>query len=469
MVFGHYSIPIKTVEGREIPPQLSPGPGAKYQLIIRVFHIMWIPIFPFAKMWVLSRDGNKYELDARYRKNLDRAFGRRSTPWYAFAGPILIFGFPLIGGIGALLFGGLGDSFTRSNKKVPYTATIEKQLNEKRDKINNPSSDDYYWITYLDADNRTASTTLKVDRFTADSILFSVPTTTNQISWSSDAYKVGYFVNENAFVKPLMLAKADLLSSIDEQEADPNAKYYFPISGLLDDARLNISTIKRIEKSAVNPIFKDELIEPDVRAAFNTFMDKQTNIDSSLLLIDSSSIAYFDQILELAQADNSEKAIDFAKTSAYPEITYKFMLYTILSYLRTDEETQKLSKAEKRQNHAFYLKLLDLGLWLLDFDRAVIGKTNIRQITFSSSTEAQISLTAPSNSLTRVQNISFTVDMVYENDEWKVNVPSTLSYTRKQIGIGIQGYDKQKVYREMVRDDLKKLDEKIVVPSEWVY
>jgi hypothetical protein len=460
MVFGHYSIPIHTIAPNQIPPQLNPGPGLKYQLLIRVAHVMWIPLFPFEKTWAISTGSEKYKVNRELSHRLDSQFGRKATPWYGFAGPLL-----LVGGI--ILFS-ITDYFEGRARKERYAANLVTQLSEKRDKINNPQTNDYYLLATRDANNRSKQTTLKVESTTADSIKFAVPATSRTVNWGSVGTKVGYFKNENAFIVPATVAKADLLRIVDEEEAQPNAYAYSSISNLLDGAKLKIRGIDRVEEENVVINYEDELAEDEVKEAFLTYMNSQHNIDSSLLLIDSASIAYFDNILNLAKSEDSKKAKEFVYNAPYPDITYKFMMYTLYSYIPTTAKSPNESAEAEMKDYGFYLKLLDLGLWLIDFNKAVLGKTTINKVSFSSSDKANIFLSAPSNSLTRSTKIHFQVEMNKENGAWKVNIPSSLSYTQKQINIGIS-YRGGKEYREMVVDEIKQLESSTEVAQEWIY
>jgi hypothetical protein len=371
----------------------------------------------------------------------------------------------LVGGI--ILFS-ITDYFEGRARKERYAANLVTQLSEKRDKINNPQTNDYYLLATRDANNRSKQTTLKVESTTADSIKFAVPATSRTVNWGSVGTKVGYFKNENAFIVPATVAKADLLRIVDEEEAQPNAYAYSSISNLLDGAKLKIRGIDRVEEENVVINYEDELAEDEVKEAFLTYMNSQHNIDSSLLLIDSASIAYFDNILNLAKSEDSKKAKEFVYNAPYPDITYKFMMYTLYSYIPTTAKSPNESAEAEMKDYGFYLKLLDLGLWLIDFNKAVLGKTTINKVSFSSSDKANIFLSAPSNSLTRSTKIHFQVEMNKENGAWKVNIPSSLSYTQKQINIGIS-YRGGKEYREMVVDEIKQLESSTEVAQEWIY
>jgi hypothetical protein len=78
-------------------------------------------------------------------------------------------------------------------------------------------------------------------------------------------------------------------------------------------------------------------------------------------------------------------------------------------------------------------------------------------------------LTAPSNNLDRQQTIYFQTIFNKEGEDWKINIPSTFSYTEKQIEQGVHGSNRNKQYRKMVRDEILKLDSLKTVATEWNY
>jgi len=64
----------------------------------------------------------------------------------------------------------------------------------------------------------------------------------------------------------------------------------------------------------------------------------------------------------------------------------------------------------------------------------------------------------------------FDVDFNFENDAWKINLPTTFKYTEHQImNVGRNFQEGRKQYRQMIRTGLNDLDKKRDVNKLFFY
>lgn len=56
----------------------------------KYFHIYWIPLFGLGKIWLIRKDDQLYELPIQYIQEIKRQNIKVRSPWYTYAGPLLI-------------------------------------------------------------------------------------------------------------------------------------------------------------------------------------------------------------------------------------------------------------------------------------------------------------------------------------------------------------------------------------------
>jgi len=132
-------------------------------------------------------------------------------------------------------------------------------------------------------------------------------------------------------------------------------------------------------------------------------------------------------------------------------------------YLKTgdnqERNTDNLLKSMKdMKGYLFFLSLTDRSFLTIDGERA--KQMKIVEVSIPSANTANVKVSAPSNILKSEKTVQFNVKMSKEDGGWKVNVPSTYSYTTAQVlssaGIGNMGaYMRQ--FREMIITDLENM------------
>jgi len=454
MIFGHYSIPVRTLQPSELPAQLNPGTGNKIQYTVRVAHIMFIPIFPFSKSWTLKKDGDHYKMSPEGVKVLDALFGKRRMPWYAFAGPILIAAF--------MIFGKIGSAFNGYSQ----AADFEDNITAIQEKIANPSTDDYYSMK-----EEGYTKVYKVVAFTQDSIEFSMPTKNDRSRWSDRGRKVMFFENPAAPVAPKTIAKTDLESAI---APDYDTRYSFkgiPLVGAADGRMVELKSIDRVARSFVEKELAENMASEEVRQAFTQYMDGYS-LDTAMIMMDEASTQYFTEMLAIAKTDDFTKMKQFIERSDYPLVTYKYMIhtkYTYLSSFKNKDDQEAVKPEEEMTSYLFFMKLVEQGLWTFTLEEEIKAAMKIGAVHFTGENRAFVSVVASSNILSESTIIPFRVKLNKEEGIWKVNVPSTFAYTSNQIEEAAPNSELKKKYRFQVVEEVEQLESVNAVDVEWFY
>lgn len=96
VVFGWNNFRIKSYKPQDLGLTENPDPGYRIEIRQSYFHLFWIPFFGLGKKWAINRGGKLYELPAEFVHVVRPLQKQVRTPWYTFAGPLLI----LAGGLG---------------------------------------------------------------------------------------------------------------------------------------------------------------------------------------------------------------------------------------------------------------------------------------------------------------------------------------------------------------------------------
>lgn len=459
MVFGYYTVSIRKIGPHELPPVLLPEQGGYYEKVSKLAHLMFIPFFPLETFWVLNQQGVRYKLTPQAVQMLDTVFGPIKAPWYAYSGLILI----LVSSIAYSINGEIQGKKIAKERK----AYDQQLLDGRLASIRQATENDYYTIGY----NPVKQTVIKVSSVMRDSIEFLAPA---DLETAPNLYGapqiVGYFLSPDVVLEKKKIAKADL-EKIAQETNSINFSAPSPVPYFLSGKNFYISEITQIDPKTVAYEYADSKNAEEVRTAMQAFVASFKDIKASMSKIDSASTAYFKDMLSAAQTKDVEQMKAFVEASSYSLITYKYMLYTQYTYLKADGKSTGAIHSEKLKDYAFFLKLLEQGLWNAgfdDFDQSVA----ISDVLFFSPDRAKININAGSNMLSRKETISFVVLANRENGAWKINVPSTFDFTQKQINIGVQGTQRSVKYRQMVREEVAELDEgknKVTIAQAWEY
>ncbi len=164
IVFGWNNFRIKSYTPFELG--LTTDPLADFTIEVRqsYFHLFWIPFFGLGKTWAIRKNGKLYELPAVYQAQIHRANLSHRTPWYTFAGPLLI----IFGFISFVLYQKYDDyrNYTFSKKSHEATMSLlQSRLSQK-------DTNDYYRLECNECYGENAIL-LKVRKIKKNGVLFS--------------------------------------------------------------------------------------------------------------------------------------------------------------------------------------------------------------------------------------------------------------------------------------------------------
>ncbi len=460
MIFGHYSIPIKTLNKSEIPPQLAAQPNTTVQQVVRVVHIMFIPIFPFEKTWVLKSNGESYKMNPEANRALSAAYGR-GIPFYAFAGPILIALFFMVTSI--------GNCSRKRQQKVDYEQGNVNRMATFKSYVNEPSVNDYYHLK--ESDKKFIA---KVSEVKKDSFVLAYPMDDQSSYRYDNSKKLAYFNNPNANVKLQSIAKEDILNILESKKdldnmTDMGLLIPEEVGGINS---LYLSYITRNSEHSIQKDYVDQALEEEVKAAFNYYVENRTPIGTSINLITQESRQLF---LDLY---NNTKLNDFVpevgmlstKYGDSPSI-FRYYMYTKFIFMKEGKEDMK--DEDILEELGFFLQLLDLGLWSIGLDgKDHVKNTNIKGISFSSPTEATLELSAASNLLVRSENIRYKAKMNKEDGEWKLDILSTFDFSNQQYYSTVRSgtlATKKTQLRATIVDELNNGGLGVTIPDIWKY
>ncbi|KAA3641091.1 MAG: hypothetical protein DWQ02_01090 [Bacteroidetes bacterium] len=451
IVFGKYTFVLKNIPQDLAPPQFDLDGGTELQLGLRVFHLFWIPIFPYAKEWILRQDQKYAKVPHDLQPVFDQLYGRSTTPWYSFLGIFLI--------IGAFFLFKI-DSCNKSwKKKKQFQATEQVTQATIMDKINNPSLDDYY--VFEGSKNHFFGT--KVDSITAEGVFLKYVINNKRVYEISPQEIVPDFIlGSKKFTRQFV--PSDQLKSAVSRNNGKGKNRPIMLKGLAGNHPISLHQILRITDSEnLKFNYSDEEVSSEIEKVFKRFITT-TSIDSSLVLLDTASKNYIYEIYSITNTDNEKQMFDFINQSTQKTIDYQMVLYAHYVYHQSNRSNKLESKEDIIRDFGFFLKILDVGLWSID---EKISQSKISNIKMKNKVHAQIHLT--SNILSPPKEIMFYIEFNKEEDKWKVNLPSTFSYTKNQISRAIINNNQvDKKYREKILRDLKQIDKGIQVHSYFM-
>jgi hypothetical protein len=223
IVFGWNHFKLKSYN----PAQLGfPDPtdtNISIELRQGYFHFFYIPFFSIGKKWNIRKGGKLYEVPATALEHIRRQSVSAKTPWYTFAGPILIVAGLAIYGFSEQVEAVKADH-NRENSFETKAAVLTQQLAKTDDH-------DYYRLTEKTVSG--SNVLLKVTQVKDSNITFSM-LTTGLSDYELSPMKMQYlFALKGDAAEKVTISKQKMLASIPRkyQEADKG-------TDLLDNGRL---------------------------------------------------------------------------------------------------------------------------------------------------------------------------------------------------------------------------------------
>lgn len=142
IVFGWNHFKIKTFDPFEIGLSQQADPHLKIEVRQHYFHLFWIPFFSLGKKWAIRKNNELFEMPGVLKSTIkSREDIKVRTPWYTYAGPLLL---AIIG------FGFMINAKVESFKWNQYQEKqFESQYAQNIRLFRKPSPDDYYLLTSI--------------------------------------------------------------------------------------------------------------------------------------------------------------------------------------------------------------------------------------------------------------------------------------------------------------------------------
>lgn len=449
MVYGYYTVSLKTVQASELPEEIPVEPGTTFRYGIKLAHLLFIPFFPLGKQWTMRQNGSSYEITPEAETLFEALYGKPKTPWYAFSGLILI---------GLFFLYSTVDGMISSSREKAYLSEMKKEKQEEKIRgLKNPLASDFYALK----SSKGRYYGVKVDS-----------TAGNQVWLRCIANDQGYGTHtENRIVSKYLIDKGRFfMASVPKDKllkSYQSKKPLLKIKGLANQQPLTLVEIynRDIDDKNTDLAIRDSQTSKEVAQALRQFINVGS-IDSSLAMIDSSSKKYFADVLAASRNKDVTQIKQFIKSSPHTSVTYALVMYAKYSYSKSLGKTPAKDMASDIKTFSFFSKLLGMGLWTMSDKVKKYTSTSAR---LARKNTATVVLSLPSNILERISSISFKVHFKYEKGQWKIDLPSTFSYTENQIAkVGRYG-NGPSLFRQKVREDLKDIDAKISFDAELMY
>lgn len=453
---------MRTLDQQEASALGCPPNGTISQKV-KVGHMLWIPFFPLGKYWVMEAGGQVFKLNNTVIQQIEAKHGAKGMPWYAFFGLIAI---PVVLGLGSI-----SSSMNKKAQKARSLDRHAKKVETRMAAINAPVNTDYYHFK----NKSYKGIVLKVDELVGDSIRFEAPMDNDSKKWKQSNWAAGYYAGDSPTQK-VSIATADLKSSFNNvygaNDVRRIASPKLAFAGSLELDKIVHMAGVEVGKtgssgSVAIPIVSQEVnneVKEDLQAIIDKLGDTQFLMDH----MDKASYEYYQKMLANAGNTDAEAAKYIKKQGGRNYMAgniaeLETMLYTKYMYLKTgdnqERNTDNLLKSMKdMKGYLFFLSLTDRSFLTIDGERA--KQMKIVEVSIPSANTANVKVSAPSNILKSEKTVQFNVKMSKEDGGWKVNVPSTYSYTTAQVlssaGIGNMGaYMRQ--FREMIITDLENM------------
>ena len=453
-MFGYYTIFIRKLLASQVPPQFGLQPGSTLEEGVKVFHIFWIPISPFGKDWVLKKDGDSYKVPYDVSTALTKIYGKSKTPWYSFIGIILA----IVGGIGFKI----NEGMESSRRQAAFAEQKEKQESEFLNKLAAPNTDDYYALKAGESKYAAGHVTA-VRGDSVELATIADGTTFSRVNKNSVLEE---FILDRKDIQKDMVAISDLKKATIAKDSKVSTAPL--VLGAIDEGRIfSVEQVFRVAASEMPKLsVRDEAVSLAVEKTFNTFIN-DPSVDTSVSVLDSASITYLREIYDLGESDNYKKMKKFIDESKYSSVDYGMVLHAHYTYFGGEKEKREKTGNLDFNTFIFFSKLINSGLWSIDDH---VKKARISNIRLVGNNQASGTVSLNSNILDSQKNMRFDVDFNFENDNWKINLPTTFKYTENQImNVGRNFQEGRKQYRQMIRTGLNDLDKQRDVNKLFFY
>jgi hypothetical protein len=198
IVFGWNHFRIKTFDPVEFGLSQQADPNLKIEVRQHYFHLFWIPFFSLGKKWAIRKNNELYEMPGVLKSTIkSRDDMKVRTPWYTFAGPLLI----LIIACGFMI----NEKVEDYGREEAREKQFETEYSQNIGLFRKPSPDDYYLLTSVKGYRQRFAKVTMLDKHNIELSYITNP--------SADAY-------EPVKIAALFTTYADELQSVTISRGD---------------------------------------------------------------------------------------------------------------------------------------------------------------------------------------------------------------------------------------------------------
>lgn len=146
IVFGWNHFCIKAYAPHELGLPINNEHDYKIEVRQRYFHLFWIPFFGIGKKWALRKDSGLYELPLEFESFLKSQRLKLKTPWYTYAGPLLI----LMG----FIIWNISDSIQAANRLRGAKIYFNNEIKKLEGRYQASAKADYYTLKPLKGNDK---------------------------------------------------------------------------------------------------------------------------------------------------------------------------------------------------------------------------------------------------------------------------------------------------------------------------
>ena len=404
--------------------------------------MLWIPFFPFAKLWVMQQGDQTYKVSPQAEAMFNRLYTSERTPWYSFAGWIIL---AVIGVV--YFFNNKAESNRRMAERESYLA---QQADARLTAFQNPQVGDVY---ELDGSQPFGA---RVTAVTPDSIEFEF--TEGQSGNFEVSRTLARLDHDDIHPRRLQrFSRTDLTNSARLEEATAAA-------GTLQFGEVRDLQVKNVLREyPKNYTVSDQELTEQLRRRFTEFLD-QGDLDLKMSMLNRSSLEYLTGLLAAARSEDNQQLRAWIDRQSYPAAAYYLALQTKFHFLPTMAGT---SPEEDLQNLMLYLTLMDLPILTLDREKLELKETAY----LTGPATGKVYVERPYNLIEGFGSETFQVEMTRENNQWLIDLPSSFRFYQSQIQkTAGNRSDSERGWRAKVRTDLNELTEgSVTLPAELNY
>lgn len=152
--------------------------------------------------------------------------------------------------------------------------------------------------------------------------------------------------------------------------------------------------------------------------------------DSTWLVFDEATKTYLLESLKMARKRTEREIVTRVNADKYPYAAFKQQLFTYHSFLPT-MAADSLTNEDLLDDYLFYLRIIDIGL--LTIDDTTLDDFHLDKIIEADEQSATAQFSAKPNMFNFTDRVDFQIVFNKEDGAWRVNLPSTWSYTEQQV------------------------------------